>query len=201
MPVKQEREYRMMPLLSVIAPKKRIDSDCYVEGYAATFSDPYVLIDDGEVQYKEQIAPDALDGADCSDIIMQYNHGGAVLARKRNQTLIVEPDAHGIFVAADLSKSASARNMFEEIKNGLVDKMSWAFTVADDEYDRNTHTRTIKKIKKVYDVSAVSTPANPSTDISARSYIDGVIEAEKAERLAAEAAEQKRKKIKLMMEV
>ena len=39
------------------------------------------------------------------------------------------------------------------------------------------------KVNKVYDVSAVSIPANPNTDISARDYFDGVIEAEKAERL------------------
>ncbi|MFQ9555815.1 MAG: HK97 family phage prohead protease [Oscillospiraceae bacterium] len=59
--------------------------------------------------------------------------------------------------------------MFEEIKNGLVTKMSWAFRVSEDSYDRDTRTRTILKIAKVYDVSAVSIPANADTDISARS--------------------------------
>ena len=79
--------------------------------------------------------------------------------------------------------------------------MSWAFKVREDSYDRVTHTRTIKRMKKVFDVSAVSKPANPSTDISARSYFDGVIEAEKAERLAAQAAERKRQRLKLYLEV
>ena len=54
------------------------------------------------------------------------------------------------------------------------------------------------KIKKVYDVSAVSYPANADTDISARSYFDGVIEAERREALARKA---QILKIKLMIEV
>ena len=89
-------------------------------------------------------------------------------------------------------------HMFEEIKNGLVTKMSWAFRVSEDSYDRDTRTRTILKIAKVYDVSAVSIPANADTDISARSYFDGVIEREQQERL-----ERRKKllKIKLMTEV
>lgn len=105
---------------------------------------------------------------------------------------------NGLFTFADLSKSRAAQDMFEEIKNGLVTKMSWAFRVSEDSYDRDTRTRTILKIAKVYDVSAVSIPANADTDISARSYFDGVIEREQQERL-----ERRKKllKIKLMTEV
>lgn len=190
-----------MTLLTPTQGEKRIKSDYYVEGYATTFNEPYVLWEYEGTQYKEVIDRGALEGADMSDIIFLYDHEGNVLARKSNGTLIVEPDDHGLFVAADLSKSAAARNMFEEIQNGLVTKMSWAFRVREDSYDRETHTRTIKKLTKVFDVSAVSRPANPSTDISARSWIDGVIETEKAERLAAEAAERKRKQIMILLEV
>ena len=201
MPVCKDREYRAMSLLAPTQGDKRLKSDFYVEGYATTFNEPYVLYEYDGVQYKEIIDRGALEGADMSDIIFLYDHEGNVLARRSNGTLIVEPDDHGLFVAADLSKSAAARNMYEEIQNGLVTKMSWAFKVREDSYDRVTHTRTIKRMKKVFDVSAVSKPANPSTDISARSYFDGVIEAEKAERLAAQAAERKRQRLKLYLEV
>lgn len=57
--------------------------------------------------------------------------------------------------------------------------MSWAFTVSDEQYDKKTRTRTITGVKRIYDVSAVSIPANPNTDISARSFFDGVIEEER----------------------
>ena len=71
--------------------------------------------------------------------------------------------------------------MFEEIKNGLVTNMSWAFRVSEDSYDRDTRTRTILKIAKVYDVSAVSIPANADTDISARSFTQGRLAEERAQ--------------------
>lgn len=195
------REYRAMSLLLPTAANKRIDTDYYVEGYATTFDQPYVLWEEEGTQYKEVIDRNALVGADMSDVIMQYDHTGSVLARQSNGTLIILPDPTGLFIAADLSKSVAARNLHEEISNKLITKMSWAFTVAEDSYDRDTHTRRIVRIKKVYDVSAVSLPANPSTDISARSWLDGVIEAERQERLAAETAVRRIQKIRLLMEV
>lgn len=202
MPVKMEREYRAMPLLSPTAATRRFDTDYYVEGYATTFDDPYVLYECDGIQYKEVIDRHALDGADLSDVIMQYDHNGRVFARTgRSNTLLIEPQPLGLFIAADLSKTEQARSMHEDIAAGLVTKMSWAFVVQEDSYDRATHTRRILKIKKVYDVSAVSAPANPSTNISARSWIDGVIEAEKAERLAAQAAERKKEQIRILLEV
>lgn len=201
MPMVKDREYRTMiqPLLIPQGTKeKRIDTDFYVEGYATTFDKPYLLYEyDGE-KYFERIDRNALVGADMSDVIMQYDHAGKVLARLSNKTLGVEVTESGLFVFADLSKSRAAQDMFEEIKNELVTKMSWAFRVTEDSYDRDTRTRTILKVAKVYDVSAVSIPANADTDISARSYFDGVIEREQQERL------ERRKqilKIKLMMEV
>lgn len=202
MPKKPDREYRAMPLLIPAQANKRFDTDYYVEGYATTFDDPYVMWEYDGIQYKEVIDRHALDGADLSDVIMQFDHSGRVFARTgKSNTLLIEPQDHGLFMAADLSKTEQARSMHEDIAAGLITKMSWAFTVQEDSYDRETHTRRILKIKKVYDVSAVSFPANPSTDISARSWIDGVIEAEKAERLAAEAAEREKQKIMILLEV
>lgn len=167
---------------------KRLESDFYVEGYATTFDAPYLLyeFEDGFKIY-EQIDRNALIGADVSDVIMQYNHEGKVLARQSNQTLGIEADNHGLFIFGDLSKSRAAKDLYEEISAGLITKMSWAFTVAEESYNKETHTRTILKIKKVYDVSAVSYPANGDTDISARSFLDGVIEEKKREALARRA--------------
>lgn len=191
-----------MPLMVPTAANKRFDTDYYVEGYATTFDDPYVLWEYDGVQYKEVIDRHALDGADLSDVIMQYDHGGRVFARTgKSNTLLIEPQEYGLFMAADLSKTDQARSMHEDIAAGLVTKMSWAFTVQEDSYDRDTHTRRILKIRKVYDVSAVSFPANPSTDISARSWLDGVIEAEKAERLAVQAAERRKQRLRVYLEV
>lgn len=185
MPVVKTREYRTLAApLSAQQAGKRFDSDCYVEGYATTFNDPYLLyeFEDG-TKYYEQIDRNALDGADMSDVIMQYDHEGRVFARQSNKTLELVPDHKGLLIAADLSKTDLARGLYQDIDAGMINKMSWAFTVAEDSYDRETRTRTILKIKKVYDVSAVSIPANDDTTIAARNFASGRREAEQLEQL------------------
>ena len=186
MPLKlNEREYRAMTL-SPTVDNKRLESDYYVEGFATTFDKPYMLYEFDGTKYYEVIDRNALNGADLSDVIMQYDHFGKVFARNKMgankpPTLIAEPQDAGFFMAADLSLTEASKRMYEEITTGLIYQMSWAFTVQEDSYDRLTHTRTILKVKKVYDVSAVSIPANADTEISARSFLDGVIEEEMRE--------------------
>lgn len=192
MPVKNEREYRSMVDVGAVTEN---DGEYIVEGYAATFDDPYVLYEYDGVSYSEKIARSALEDADISDVIMQYDHEGRVYARQSNGTLQITPDDHGIKIRADLSSTEGSRALYDDIKAGLITRMSWAFTVAGDAYDRDTHTRTIQRIKKVYDVSAVSIPANPNTEIAARDYFSAKIEAEKLRRA------RQIKKIKLLMEM
>ena len=189
------REYRNLQILQP-SQQKRIDSEYYVEGYATTFNKPYELYEIDGIKYYEVIDRHALDGADMTDVIMQYDHEGRVLARNSNKTLGIEPNNEGLFIYADLSKSSASKEMYEEIDSGLVTRMSWAFTVGEEEFNRETRTRTIKKVDKVYDVSAVSIPANADTEISARSYLNGVIEVEKQELL-----ERRKKILKLKLDL
>lgn len=201
MTIKTNREYRDFSNAEFRANEE--NGGYMVTGFATTYDDPYVLFEEDGIQYKEQIAKGALDEADLSDVIFLYNHEGMVYARNnKTETLKLYPDEEaGFKVEADLGLLESGRELAEAIRTGLVDKMSWAFTVSEDSYDRETHTRTITKINKVYDVSAVSIPANPDTSISARAFFDGEIEKEKAERLEAERKETQKRKIKLMLEL
>ena len=183
--IEQGREYRKM-LLEV---REAEDTDYMVSGYATTFDEPYTLygIGDGKV-VKEQVSRNAFDNADRSDVILQYDHEGVVFARLSNETLKLTVDDHGLFVEAYLGGTANGRNLYEEIKGGYINKMSFGFTVTDDELAEADYgyLRTIKAIGKLYDVSAVSIPANDFTEISARSHCDGVIAEIEAERLRAE---------------
>lgn len=190
MPVKKDREYRSLTApLSAAAQTKRINTDYYVEGYATTFDKPYLLyeFEDGTKIY-ERIDAHALDSADMSDVIMQYDHEGRVFARQSNGTLVLQPDEKGLFIAADLGKTDLARGLHQDIEAGMITKMSWGFTVTEDSYDKLTHTRTILKIAKVYDVSAVSIPANGDTEISTRNVASRSYEQEKQERLERRVA-------------
>jgi len=182
MAIRDNREYRSFPMVEI---REEGDEPTYrVEGYASTF-DTYTLFEYDGVEYKEKIDPEAFEDCDMSDVIFLRDHVGTVYARTKNKTLELSIDEKGLFTRTDLSKTAAAREMFEEIQTGMYSQMSFAFTVDAEEYDERTHTRTIKHIKKLYDVSAVSFPANPYTDIDAstRSKFDGFIEQERAERL------------------
>lgn len=191
MPYKEDREYRNVSInnFEIRKAEEGQDESFIVEGYATTW-DEYVLFEDEGVQYKEQILPEAFEGADMSDVIFVKDHEGTVFARTKNGTLQLSVDDHGLKVRADMSKTASARQAYEEIKEGMYDQMSFAFTVNDDEYNQKEHKRTIRGLKKLYDTSFVGFPANPGTDIgvATRDYFNGVIEAERAERLAQEQA-------------
>lgn len=212
MPAKpHERQYRS--LLTPLAPvsagaEKRFDSDYYVEGYASTFNDPYLLYKDGSTERWEVIDPDAFRDCDMSDVIFQFDHSGRVYARQSNETLVVEPQLHGLFMAADLGSTTGSRGMYEDIDAGLITRMSWAFMPDWDEIeyiydeDEDKLTSIIHKVERIYDVSAVSLPADPNTEISARSLYDGAIKRIEAERLqsalkAKEATELRRKRMEL----
>ena len=202
MPVVKEREYRsLVTPLSVADAAKRIATDYYVEGYATTFNSPYLLFEfeDG-YKYYERIDSHALDGADMKDVIMQYDHTGRVYARQSNKTLIIQPDNVGLFMCADLGKTDGAKGLYQDIAEGMINKMSWAFVVNKDsitvDHDKKTITRNVEEIKKVYDVSAVSRPANEDTEINARKIATRSYEAIQAERLERRA---KILKIKTML--
>lgn len=189
------------------------DDEMVVEGYASTFNEEYSLggwrdWDGTKYRFFEQVDPAAFNECDMSDVIMQYDHEGRVLARTRNNTLQISTDEHGLKIRADLSKSALGKGLYEDIKNGIIDRMSFGFTIDDyreeesgiDDTTRKI-LRTITKVGKLYDVSAVSFPANDGTEISARSYIDGVIEGKKLEQAKCEEKEAKRKKLILRLKL
>ena len=194
------REYRNMRLEA----REAGDNEMIVEGYATTFNQPYLLRRTGDYEVWEQVDARAFDECDMSDVIFQYDHEGRVFARNKNGTMSLTADTVGLFTRADLSGTDIGRQLYQEIKGGYTDKMSFCFSVEEQERtvkendEKTIVMRTIKKIKKLYDVSAVSIPANDATSISARSYSDGVIAELQAERL--ERA-QKIKRLKLIMEV
>lgn len=203
--MKNKREYRSMKPLEVRADEAEKDS-MIVEGFATTFNEPYVLFEDDDLIYREQVAPEAFENTDMTDVIMQYDHAGRVFARISNNTLDVEPTEKGLFIKANLGGTEIGRSLFEEIAGGYTDKMSFGFTVETDEELRSEAEdgkidilRTITGIRKLYDVSAVSIPANDGTSIgvSTRSRIDGVIEEVRAERLEAEKLELERRRAEI----
>ena len=195
--MKNDREFRSM----VLQINQEEETPSYeVRGYASTFEPYHMFTDEDGNEYFEQIDPHAFDDADMTDVVFRVDHEGAVYARTSAGTVEVWTDDHGLANRADLSKTQKARDLYEDIKVGNYPKMSFAFTVAEDHYDKATHTRVIDRIAKVFDVSPVSFPANPTTElsVSTRDYFNGVIEAEKAERLEREKIEILKEQIRIL---
>lgn len=180
MPVKSDREYRALTLLPTD------DEQRIVEGDFSTYDEPYLLysydIDGTKVEVWEEVKRGAFNETDVSDVIMQYDHEGRVFARGSNRTLELQLNDTP-HMRANLGGTEIGRQLYEEIKGGYTTKMSFGFTVKEDERTRTEENndgarkikilRSIKSIKKLYDVSAVSLPANDATSISARAYADG----------------------------
>ena len=187
---KDTAQTRALAVFSSQNSERRLDSDHYVEGYAARY-EPYVLFEDEDGPIYERFEPGCFADADMSDVIMQYDHAGKVLARTSNSTLIVEADEHGLFFAADLGKTEAARSLYDDVEAKMVTKMSWRWKVGDCYYDQESRTIVHRTVKKIYDVAAVSIPANDDTNINARAWADGEIA--QAARREAELNERRRK--------
>lgn len=162
-----KKENRMMIEVRAVEGEERV-----IEGHACVFNET-TLIGDRDWGFYERIDPNAFNGADLKDVPLKYNHNDAVpiLARTRNGSLSLSVDDKGLFIRAKLLDTQDARDMYERIKSGLIDKMSFAFSVKEQKFDYSTEplTRTIMRFDKIWDVSVVDVPAYDGTDINARS--------------------------------
>lgn len=162
------------------------DKKLVVEGYAVRFNSPTVLFEYEGIEYKEQIDDRAFEEAKMDDVIFNYNHSGKVMARTRNGTLTLEVRADGLFIRAELGGTEEGRKLYEEIRGGYIDRMSFRFSVREEAYDKENHMWTVRRVKKLYDVSAVDIPAYDDTSIEARKNF--ILEADAQEKREREAA-------------
>lgn len=195
------REYRN---LAKVEAREENEESYVVEGYATTFEQEYTLWEEENYIVREVVDKDAFKNCDLTDVIMQYNHEGRVFARIRNNTLTVEPDEYGLKIRADLGGTEGGRELFDEIRGGYTDKMSFGFIVRKDSVTETEEDggktiilRRILDVKKVFDVSAVSIPANDTTEITARNFAVGAIRKAETERLTRENLKKKREALAL----
>lgn len=106
------------------------------------------------------------------DVRLLFNHDGMALARTKSGTLELSEDSEGLRVWAQLAPTTYARDLRMAMQRGDIDQMSFAFTVAEDEWredhDEGIVERTITRIGDLFDVSVVTYPAYPDTDAAIR---------------------------------
>ena len=178
---KKEKEIRLLAEnLETRKSDENADS-MIVEGYAVVFDSPATH------GFTEIVDRNAFNGCDMKDVCMKYNHDDShrILARTRNNSLKLTIDDKGLFIHAELIDTTSNRDIYKMIQAGLLDKMSFAFTVEEEKWDLATDTRTILRIDKLFDVSVVDTPFYDTTSIYARALSTLENEKEKLENLRA----------------
>lgn len=167
--MKNKYEQRLVEIRAVDSEDKML-----IEGYAITYDQP-ATHQYGQRKFTEVIRKGALDKTDMKDVPLRYNHNDTwlIMARTRNKSLQLIKDDTGLKIQAELLDTQSNRDIYKSIQEGLVDKMSFAFTVADGgdtwTFKDDESIREVNNIDKLYDVSVVDTPFYDSTSIYARS--------------------------------
>ena len=143
-----------------------------IEGYAVRFGEE-TLIGTETHGFKEIIEPSSLAETNMKDVPLKYNHQDnfLVIARTRNKSLELETNEIGLKIRAQLLDTQSNQDIYKMVRSGLLDKMSFAFTVKSQSWDRSGEVpvRTIKQIERLYDVSIVDVPPYEGTSVYARS--------------------------------
>ena len=184
---KDDLEYRFMKVNALEERDENgvISDRMIIEGYAVLF-DTSQTYQYGDTTYTEQISRGALDNTDMKRTVLRYNHDDSVmaLARVKNGSLVLSIDEVGLRVWAELLDTQTNRDLYKSIRNGLIDEMSFAFTVAKDgdkwtyEDDYTKVTREITAIDTLYDVSVVDTGFYEKTSVYARAlnHVDALKE-------------------------
>jgi len=164
-------ERRLIEVRAVDNDEKKM----LVEGYAIIFDKPATHQYDSR-KFTEIIKHGALDKTDMKDVPLRYNHNDTwlIMARTRNKSLRLVVDDKGLKVEAELLDTQSNRDAYKAIQAKLIDKMSFAFRIADGgdtwTFGEKETTREVTNIAKLYDVSVVDTPFYDSTSIYTRSF-------------------------------
>lgn len=155
--------------------------------------------------WSEKIIPDAIDESilDDSDIFFLLNHDDerGILGRRRNGSgsLTTEIREDGVWFSFEAPKTGLGDELLEYLRRGDISQCSFAFTVSDDNWDRQedgTYIRTILRFNKIYDMSAVFTPAYPATNVKCARFAEiKEAEAEEARRKIEELERQREEEL------
>jgi HK97 family phage prohead protease len=126
-------------------------------------------------------------------MMLLWNHDTSnPLASTRNGSLQLAEDARGLKVTATLPDTTLGRDIAELVRTGVVDSMSFGFSVKRDSWSKDGQTRYLEDVS-LYEVSLVSTPAYEATagtvavrsidEISADALADALLKIESGEEL------------------
>ena len=147
------------------------DGSIRIGGYAATFNKEATGLN-----FREVIAPGAftrtLQTGNPVFLLVNHDMGELPLAATQSGTLQLSEDRFGLRMEADLDPSnPRAAEVASALRRGDVNKMSFAFSVAEGGQIREEGLRTLTDLD-LYEVSVVTLPAYDSTTVGLRSAQD-----------------------------
>ncbi len=178
-----------------------------VEGYAAVFN--VESLDLGG--FREIINPNAFDGViPESDVFARFNHdANKILARSNHGkgSLELSIDDKGLKYRFEAPDTETGNELLAFLRNGDINESSFAFTVENDSWVKDSmgnYIRTINKVARLYDVAPVWNAAYGSaTSVSCRSFeefkekeAEELRKAQEAEQAEAEARAQEEEALK-----
>ena len=156
------------------------NGDFTLTGHAAVFGRWSEELYTWAGTFRERIAPGAFQQVleRKPDVRLLFNHDGLALARTKSGTLELVEDETGLRVWARLAPTTTASDLRLAMQRGDVDQMSFAFTVAEDEWhedsDEETIERTVLRVGDLFDVSVVTFAAYPDTSATMREIREAV---------------------------
>lgn len=142
-----------------------------IEGYALMFNRQSEVLG-GWVNFRETIDEHALDNADMSNVVATFNHDQNQVLGRSGVNMELSVDNIGLKFKVTPTDTSYARDLMENIRQGVINQCSFAFTISRDENseewteseeDGVDYNRVIRNIDHLYDVSVVTTPAYPDT--------------------------------------
>ena len=131
------------------------------EGYASVFNSESEDLGG----FRETVAPGAFKRSlrSRNDIKLLFNHDtGAVLGSTRSGSMSLTEDDRGLKVRATLPRTSLAMDVAELIRTGIIDSMSFGFSVIRDSWDSGGTNRVLEAVR-LHEVSIVAFPAYSGT--------------------------------------
>jgi HK97 family phage prohead protease len=165
-------------------------------GYASVFNEPSLPL-----PFTEIVKPGAFKRSlqSRNRMMLLWNHDTSnPLASTRNGSLVLTEDSKGLFVTATLPNTTLGNDIAELVRSGVIDAMSFGFSVRKDSWSQDGNTRYLEDVS-LSEVSLVSTPAYEQTsgtvsvrsevrDIDADQLANAMAKLESGEELGAEDA-------------
>lgn len=148
-----------------------------IEGYALKFNTRSQVLG-AFTTFVETLDRNCLNGADMRSTVATFNHDQSQIIGRVDANMMLNIDDVGLRFAITMPDTTIAHDVLENIRAGILNKCSFAFTLPDDDSADDwqksdeegiDYVRTIRKIDHLYDVSVVTTPAYLDTTVGARS--------------------------------